>query len=109
MNPNWKEGSEKRITIPDHDPATFEGYLNWVYSERITLKEHEVCISCAKGVSGNAHCARSQSLELANMFILGDYLNDVRFCNAIIDDVKSCALKSTCLPTRHGHNQMEIW
>jgi hypothetical protein len=25
---DWKEASEKRITIPGHEPTAFEGYLN---------------------------------------------------------------------------------
>jgi hypothetical protein len=99
MNPNWKEGHEKRITISDHEPATFEGYLNWVYSERITLEEsEELCGHCVDDNPEEAYCSREHLPELVDMFILGDYLNDLRFCNAIVDVVKHFALKSSCLP-----------
>lgn len=100
MTRNWKETVEKRITIPDHESATFEGYLNWVYSKHVTLCEHqELCEHCDEKISNEADCIDVRSLDLVKMFILGDYLNDVRFCNAIIDDFKSTALKSKCVPS----------
>lgn len=101
MNPNWREAHEKRITIPDHEPATFEGYINWVYSDRITLNNKTgLCENCAdRGGIDGVDCLDARSLDLVLMFALGDYLNDVRFCNAIIDEFKSLALRSNCVPS----------
>ena len=87
---DWKEAREKRIAIPDHDPTAFEGYLNWIYSKRITLKDNEtLCECCEQRDPKKAECVDSQSLERVTMLLLGDYLDDAEFCNAVIDDYKS--------------------
>lgn len=101
MDGDWKETRKKRINNPDHDPASFEGYLNWVDSGQITLSdEEELCAHCVEDTSEGANCVEKQSLELAKMFILGDSLHDVRFRNAIVDNFKFRALKSTCVRSR---------
>ena len=94
---DWKEASEKRITIPGHELTAFEGYLNWVHSGQITISsEGNLCEHCAGDVSNEPDCIDARSLYLANMFILGDYLGDAQFCNAIMNDFKSMALKDKC-------------
>jgi hypothetical protein len=95
-----KEASWKLIAIPDHDPAAFEAYLTWLYSNQITLENHEeLCDSCIKHSPKEPYCIRKQSLELAHMFVLGLHLDDARFCNAIVDDFKLIALRSRCIPS----------
>lgn len=61
---DWKEAHEKRISLPDCEPGTFEGYLQWVYTSEITL--------CS--------APRKQPLELIKLWILGDFLGDNIFC-----------------------------
>lgn len=100
MTQDWKEAREKRITIPDHDPAAFEGYLNWVYSKQITLKgDKQLCDHCIEDKVDEAGCLSTQSMELTNMYIIGDYLDDKRFCNAVMDDLKDLAIQSACTPS----------
>jgi hypothetical protein len=81
-----KEAHEKRISLPDTDPETLEGYLNWIYTGHITLEQLEpqepMCEDCQKI---DARCVGVLTLDLAKIYTLGDYLNDLRFCNAIVD------------------------
>ena len=95
---DWKEARKKCITTPDHDPAAFEGYLNWISSGQITLNEQR-CKHCTPITYVGAACIEAQSLELVEMFILGDYLCDTRFCNAVTDSLKSVSLESYCVPS----------
>jgi hypothetical protein len=71
-----------------------------VYSGQITISsEGKLCEHCAGDESNEPDCIDARSLDLANMFILGDYLGDAQFCNAIMDDFKSMALKDKCYPS----------
>jgi hypothetical protein len=95
-----KEASWKLIAIPDHDPAAFEGYLTWVYSDQITLEDNEeLCNDCNNRSSKEPYCTRKQSRELTHMFVLGVYLGDARFCNAVVDQLKLNALRTDCNPS----------
>lgn len=97
MARDWKEAQEKRINIADVEPEIFEGYLNWMYSKEVTLKSNAKLCDICKGRKGAAHqCEWAHSLELAKMYVLGDYLNDIRFCNAVVDTWKSIALEAAC-------------
>lgn len=85
----WKEAQEKRITLDHIEPETFEGYLNWLYSGKITPKDPtHVCKYCLDDTPSQAMghiCTTFFSIDVAKMWILGDYLNDLRFCNASVD------------------------
>jgi hypothetical protein len=87
LSRGWKEAQEKRISLPDTDPDTLEGYLNWIYTQRITLQHNSgPCEPCeTKGTPGN--CVYAHSLSLLMMYTLGDYLNDLQFCNAVVDQM----------------------
>lgn len=86
MSHDWKEAEEKRINIPDTDPETVEGYLNWIYTKQITLADVDNPYKeCRNNGSIPHECIVWLSLELTKMYIFGDYLNDLQFCNAIVD------------------------
>lgn len=98
LSRDWKETRDHHVTIPDHEPAAFEGYINWVYSDKITFKV-EGCADC-QSLSRATTCLQAHSLALAKMWILGDYLDDKHFCNAVNDLLKSAGLRGACyLPT----------
>jgi hypothetical protein len=96
-----KEARGKRINLPEIDPETPEGYLNWVYSRRqITLKhEGQSCPLCSKAEDTPVHFVGGLDLDVAKMYTLGDYLIDPQFCNAITDMLKPAACKGVLLPT----------
>lgn len=68
----WKEGHKNRVELSEHCADAFEGYLQWLYTKEITL---------AGG--------RKVSYEECQLYILGDYLGDQSFCNAVIDHAVS--------------------
>lgn len=86
---DWKEGQEKHVSLTDHEPEALEGYINWLYTKEITLNNAEK--KCEHHgpdrdqASQDSDCIYMHCLDLVKMYILGDYLNDMRFCNAVID------------------------
>lgn len=99
LSQDWKEGKEKRIASPEAEPESLEGYLSWVYSRTITLGSSQTqCMHCtARSIGGL--CTPSTSKELAQMYVLGDYLGDLRFCNAVMDTWVVAAKAATCIPS----------
>lgn len=94
---DWKEGQERQISLADHEPETLEGYINWLYTEEVTLKDaEEKCRHHGLGATQqfqHSECSHMQCLKVVKMYTLGDYLNDKRFCNAVIDtmeDMQGC-------------------
>ena len=85
----WKEGKEKHVSLEDHSPKTLEGYINWLYTKETTLNNAErKCKYHGPDTYQDAQdsdCIYMHGLDLVKMYILGDYLNDMRFCNAVID------------------------
>lgn len=85
--------------IPDHEPNAFNAYLCWVYTNRIPLKQKS-CGRCRTQEevpeTKYAPCNVTHTLDLAKMFILGDYLKDDRFCNAVVNMMKRSSLESSC-------------
>lgn len=103
LKAGWKEGQEKHITLPDYEPATLEGYINWLYTKEVTFKNSEE--KCGNhGPTGsqeaqNSDCSHKHFLNLAMMYTLGDYLNDLKFCNAVVDKMM---LMRGCAPGPDG-------
>lgn len=72
-----------------------------MYSGQITLNTNDKCSNTSEGdTSKRTACLHGQSPELVDMFILKDYLDDTKFCNAVIDKFKSIAFHSRCVPSR---------
>jgi hypothetical protein len=88
LKDNWKEGQEKHVDLVDHEPEALEDYINWLYTQNVTLKDAKEKCKHHRPSAIQAHqgsyCSRKHCLKLAKMYILGDYLNDMQFCNAVI-------------------------
>lgn len=86
---DWKEGQEKHVSLTEHEPDALEAYINWLYTEEVTLKDaEEKCQhheTSSSQQTRESDCRFKHSLKLVKMYILGDYLNDMQFCNAVID------------------------
>lgn len=72
-----------------HELDTIEGYNNWLFTKEVPLHgshkrylHHE---SSIRQKVPSSDCSYLHSLNLVKMCTLGDYLNDVRFFNAVID------------------------
>lgn len=73
LHGDWKEAREKRIPLPEAKVADFQIYTEWMYTGRmVELDYYE---------SGG----RSSSATLLRLYVLGDYLGDDRFSNAVMD------------------------
>ena len=66
---DWKESHEKRVSLPKVRVSDFEAYLQWLYTGHVVLLDRSY-------VRGSA---------LLRQYLLGDFLVDDRFCNAIMD------------------------
>jgi len=99
LKDDWKEGQEKRVNPSDYEAETLEGYIDWLYTKDVTLVNAEKeCISHEPSRSRgrqDSDCSFLHCLKLAKMYTLGDYLNDMRFCNAVID---AMVLMRDCYP-----------
>lgn len=66
---NWRESRDGRVSLPETKVADFEVYLEWLYTGYVvTLDE-----------------LWSLGPTLLRLYLLGDFLIDDRFCNAVID------------------------
>jgi len=66
---HWRESHEKRVSLPKVKVCDFEVYLEWLYTGHVvTLDESE-----------------SRGIAFVQLYLLGDFLDDDRFCNAVID------------------------
>jgi hypothetical protein len=54
--------------------AEFQAYFEWLYTNEVTLQDTTI--------SGN-----DLGLALIPLYLLGDYLDDANFCNAIVDKI----------------------
>lgn len=67
LSNDWKEAQEKRISLPDCEIEIFEDYLQWIYTGEVAYYSE----------------LPKQALELVKLWILGDFLGDQNFCNAV--------------------------
>lgn len=69
---NCKESHENRILLAEVHPDVFEGYLQWLDTGVIT---------------SSFPISKPTMFDLAELYILGDYLDDATFRNAVLDDL----------------------
>lgn len=80
MGGNWTESESRSVKFEDQDPEVFQLYLNWLYRERLPVRND------SPGHDGNA-----EYIQLAKAYVLGDFLQDRKFKNAVIDSMISKA------------------
>lgn len=95
--PIFKEALEHLVPLSYHDPESFKLYLGWIYS-------HEINISSLD----NKDTAKAVGDSLIRAYILGDFLLDLDFKDAIIDAVNEVQEEAdgylrACLPLAYAH------
>lgn len=80
MSREWKEGQEKEVTLPDADEDAFAAYLQWMYTGELTLPK--------------GHPFRA----LTGYYILGDFLGDSAFREAVLDGIVNLACEEDSYP-----------
>ncbi|KAK3712638.1 hypothetical protein LTR37_009081 [Vermiconidia calcicola] len=84
---NWREGREKVIRLPDHAPIAFSMYVDWRYQGVVDLWQgDENQRTVRRDTQGNERAAGGLRFDrLIDSYILGDMLQDHKFCNVLID------------------------
>jgi hypothetical protein len=67
LSRDWQEAREKRVSLPNCAPETFEGYLQYLYTNEVTVCGEESQHAC----------------ELVKMWVLADFLGDYLFAQAV--------------------------
>lgn len=69
LSGEWKEAYAKQVSPPKAKPSEYELYLKWVYTNQIDVLDK----------------SSDRGMTLVRLFLLGDYLGDDHFTNAVID------------------------
>jgi hypothetical protein len=67
----WRESHERRVSLPETKVADFEVYLEWLYTGQVVTLDK----------------MKDLGPTLLRLYVLGDFLVDDRFCNAVIDSL----------------------
>jgi hypothetical protein len=70
LSNGWKEAEEQRIRLLETQAATLEVYLHWMYTGHLIVELTQT---------------ESVSLQCVKLYILGDYLSDTVFCEAVVE------------------------
>lgn len=71
--PEWSEANSGVVDLSDEIPDIFEVYLHWLYFKTLST------------VQNQRPSSNTEYMELAQCYILGEKLLDVKFKNAVID------------------------
>lgn len=85
--------------MPETKPIDFELYLLWLYSvqpsARYTDPDLEILVQKVyDDTESTAHWQSAMATAMVRLYILGDYLGDDSFCNAIVDTLIQVPLKT---------------
>jgi len=78
LKKEWKDGRVRKIHLPQEDPETIRRYLHFIYRGEIPSKVDGVATRQDVPFKGEYRL-------LADLYVLGETLQDVRFKNAILD------------------------
>jgi hypothetical protein len=76
----WIEGRAKKVSLPEVEPAIFRSYVAWLYSGDYQLEASKDDTTRVKD------SALDKGVEL---YLLGDFLNDIRFRNKMMEKLAS--------------------
>jgi hypothetical protein len=74
MQHDWKEAHEKRVPLPETKVDVFEGYLQWLCTGQITLAD----------LDSDLDPEQRWFIQSVCFYVLGDYLDDLKFCHAVL-------------------------
>jgi hypothetical protein len=73
MKPEWTSATSRIVDLTDEDPNIFEIYLHWLYFKTLST------------IHNRPPIADIEYIELAQCYVLGEKLLDMKFKNAVID------------------------
>jgi hypothetical protein len=80
LSNGWKEAQEKNIVLHEFETSALEGYVHWMYTGVIQSE------------AGDTGPYR----ELFELYLLGDFLKDMVFCQGLADLVIDTRCSGTC-------------
>ena len=81
LKKQWKEGKERKFTLPEDDVQTVNTYLNFIYTGTISCK----ALNVDNTNDHDVHAA--EATRLAKMYVFGEKYQDVQLKNAVIEAV----------------------
>jgi hypothetical protein len=87
---DWKEAREKRVSLPETRVEAFEGYLQWLYTGQITFTNADP--------NPDPTLTHHWFIQSVYFFVLGDYLDDLKFRHAVLDYVATKFVETECPP-----------
>lgn len=80
MSRDWKEAKEKEVVLEDVKEHHFEGYLQWLTTNEVTF------------------VGTPRMAAMTKLYILGDFLGDLAFRNAVLDRIVRRACDDNVFP-----------
>lgn len=81
LNSSWIESKTKTITLKKVSLDPFLVYINWLYTKRFDVDHDD------KSCSQPFHPACHAVTDLLKAYTVGDFLHDVTYCNAVVDEL----------------------
>lgn len=118
---DWRESSEKVVRLPEADIEPFSIYVAWLYTSNVDASSELLINQGPKYVTALDNTDRELILErLTDAYLLGDMLQDVKFRNALVDEVMALvealkwlpdveALEDTWDRLPHGSTMAKLW
>ncbi|KAK4902119.1 hypothetical protein LTR27_001021 [Elasticomyces elasticus] len=75
LRPEWREGRERAVKLPEEDPDVFRGYMQYLYTGYV---------SCTTETAAGYH-------KLVELWVLGDHLLASTLQNQVIDCILAAA------------------
>lgn len=100
LNGAWREAKNGRINLPNVEPRAFECYIQWLYTG-------EVPVEFGKQGTTNMEVAFVAYDLLMDLYMLGHFLLDAGFQNAVIDSTLKTKRETTIYPGAGSIRQ--IW
>ena len=89
---DWKKAHEKRVSLPETRVEAFEGYLQWLYTGQITFTSPD------PKPDPQPDTDLHWFIQSVYLFALGDYLDDLKFRQAVLDYIATKFLEKKSPP-----------
>ena len=84
LKEEWREGQARTIKLPEEDPTTFYGYIQWLYAGKLPCQSSE------------KYCF----LPLAKLYVIGEKLIDDKLQDRVLDAIIATHRKEQCYPSK---------
>lgn len=93
---NWQEGKDKAIRLPEADVRAFTMFVGWLHTNKLDLSRNGSLPIYSAELGDEA--VNDIEEDIRCCFYLGDFLSARRFCNTVVDELKTCFETTFTLP-----------